>query len=148
MSPPVEDARPELLVRFLNPVLRPVLASPLGRLIGPFALLEFRGRRSGRSYRVPVGLHEVEGTLVVSTDAGWQRNFAGGLAATVRHRGRSRDMVGTLVTDPDIVARRLTAIIAGGTKPGTLGLKVADGHVLTAEDAEAVRRALVELRPA
>jgi hypothetical protein len=146
--PGVEDARPERLVRVLNPVLKPVLASPLGRLVGTFALLEFRGRRSGRAFRVPVGLHEVEGTLVVATEAGWRRNFDGGASAIVRHRGRTRAMVGTLVTDPEVVARGLNAILAGGVKPSTLGLQVPDGHVLTADDVRAVRRVLIELRPA
>jgi len=148
VSDGVEDARPERLVMILNPLLRPALASPLGRLIGPLALLEFRGRRSGRAYRVPVGLHEVDGTQVVLTDAAWQQNFAGGAACTVRHRGRTRSMQGTLVTDPDVVAARLASILASGTSPRSLGLKVADGHIVTADDVLAVRRALIELRPA
>jgi hypothetical protein len=136
------------MVVILNPLLRPLLSSPLGRLVKPFALLEFRGRRTGRQYRVPVGVHDVDGTLVVSTEAGWRRNFAGGAECTLRHRGRARSMHGTLVTDPEVVARRLAAILASGTRPGTLGLKVTKGHVFTADDVLAVRRELVELRPA
>jgi hypothetical protein len=85
---------------------------------------------------------------VVLTDAGWRHNFAGGAEVTVRHRGRSRSMIGTLVTDPEAVAERLAAILTSGTSPRSLGLKVADGHVPTADDVRAVHRVAVELRPA
>jgi len=57
-------------------------------------------------------------------------------------------MVGTLVDDPDVVADRLTALVAAGTSPRSLGLKIAEGHTLTPADVRAVDRALVELRPA
>ncbi len=55
------DARPPLiLVRVMNPIMRVVLRTVLGRLVRPFALLEFTGRRSGRRFLVPVGWHEID----------------------------------------------------------------------------------------
>jgi len=68
MSAVVRDVRPPLaVIRLLNPIMRFVLRTPLGRVVRPFALLEFSGRRSGRRYRVPVGWHEFNGEPVVLT---------------------------------------------------------------------------------
>jgi hypothetical protein len=54
----VRDGRPPaMLVRLLNPVARVVLRTPFGRIVKPVALLQFTGRRSGRRYVIPVGLH-------------------------------------------------------------------------------------------
>jgi hypothetical protein len=55
----VADARPPLaLIKIMNPVLRRLLPTPFGRVVRPFALLEFAGRRNGRRYKVPVGWYE------------------------------------------------------------------------------------------
>ena len=48
MTAVARDARPPLaLVRVINPTMRVVLRTPLGRLVRPVALLDFTGRRSG-----------------------------------------------------------------------------------------------------
>ncbi|MGW2255599.1 hypothetical protein ACWCXH_36355 [Kitasatospora sp. NPDC001660] len=52
------------------------------------ALLHFTGRRSGRPYTVPAGVHRLGNGLVVATGSGWRHNFAGGAAGELTWRGR------------------------------------------------------------
>ena len=138
------DARPPLmLVRLMNPAMRVLLRTPLGRLVRPFALVEFNGRRTGRRYRVPVGWHEIDGGHVVFTPAPWRLNFCYGIPVTVWFRGRRREFTGTLDDDPDAVAAALQAL---ADRRGTLrpiGVDIPHGHRITAADALAVDRALI-----
>jgi hypothetical protein len=56
--------------RTANPVLRTILRSPAHRLLsGSLALITVTGRRSGRTYTIPVG-YEQEGERVTVT-VGW-----------------------------------------------------------------------------
>jgi hypothetical protein len=148
MTAAVLDARPPTtVIRVLNPVMRTILRTPLGRLVRPFALLEFTGRRSGRRYLVPAGWHEVDGLAIVLSPAPWRANFAGGLPVTVHRRGRALAMTGTLVSDPSVVAVTLRSLLDRGAAPRELGLKMPPGHQVTAADVVAVDRAVIELRP-
>lgn len=138
------DARPPLLlVRILNPVMRIVLRTPFGRLVRPFALLEFDGRRSGRRYAVPVGWHDFDGGPVVCTPAPWRVNFRDGIPVTVRFRGHRRELTGTLDDDPDRVAAALQSLAdrRGSLRP--VGIEVSPGHRITAADVLALDRALI-----
>jgi hypothetical protein len=145
----VRDAPPPLvLVRPLNVLNRWFLRSPLARPLGGLALLEFRGRRSGRDHRVPVGWHVVQGVGVVLTPAPWRANFAGGLPVTVHHRGRAQQSVGTLDRDPGAVAAALNELLSGGTNPRLLGLVVPRGHELVDAEVVELDRALIRFTPA
>lgn len=147
MTAIVRDARlPLALIRVLNPIMRFALRTPLGRLVRPFALLEFSGRHSGRRYRVPVGWHESVDGPVVLTPALWRINFAGGLPTTAYYRGRRQEMTGTLVTDPAAVAAALRSMFANGSSPRSMGLDVPAGHTMTPSDVESVERAMIRLQ--
>ena len=146
MSPAVRDALPPKAVgRVLNPLVRALLCTRLARRIDGLALLTFTGRRSGHCYRVPVGWHEVQGAPVVFTPSTWRVNFTDGSALTVRHRGRARQMIGRLVTDPNDVARALNYVLEHGTSPRRVALNVATGHTLTPADVTSVGRAMIQL---
>jgi hypothetical protein len=148
MTAVVRDARPPTaMVRVLNPIMRVLLRTPLGRMIGPLALIEFAGRHSGQRYRVPLGWHEADGVAVVFTPAPWRTNFSPGALATVHHRGRAQQMIGTLITDPDEVAHALRSVLTNGTSPHLVGLNIPAGHSVTAADAAAVGRAMIQFRP-
>jgi hypothetical protein len=143
----VADARPPLaLIKIMNPVLRRLLPTPFGRVVRPFALLEFTGRRSGRRYRVPVGWYESGGKPVVVTPAPWRANFADGLTAQVHFRGRAAEAIGTLESDPATVAGALQAMADDGFSLRRVGLKVSPGHRLVADDIVAVDRAIIRFR--
>ncbi|MEA2901513.1 MAG: hypothetical protein QOH36_1400 [Actinomycetota bacterium] len=146
-TPTLRNAMPPpAVLAVLNPVMRVVLRSPLGRLMKPLALLEFTGRRSGLRYRVPAGWHQAVGAPVVLTPAPWRANFAGGAAVSVYHRGRKQAMTATLVTDPDVVASAVRAMLADGTPPRAIGLKIPAGHTVTAADVTSVDRAMIRFR--
>jgi hypothetical protein len=146
----VQDARPpQALVKLLNPVNRIVLRSPLARLVKPFALLEFTGRRTGRRYVIPVGWqHTASGEFVVVSPAAWRANFAGGLDVLVHYRGHTQRMIGTLDADADAVAGVIRDVIAGGKRPRDLGLDIPEGHTFTRDDAIAVDRKVIRFAPA
>ena len=143
------DARPPLaLVRVMNPVMRVVLRTPIGRLVRPFALLEFHGRRSGRRFRVPVGWHEIDTGPVVCTPARWRANFSGGLAVTVRTRGHRRELVGRLDDDPERVAAALRYLAERSGSLRRVGIDIPPGHQVGAADVVAVDRALIRFASA
>lgn len=146
MTAVVRDARPPIaLIRVLNPVMRMSLRTPLGWIVRPFALLEFRGRRSGKRVRVPVGWHHVDGDTVVFTPASWRNNFVGELPVTVRYRGRTHRLTGALVTDPEAVAATLRSL-SNGASLRKVGIAVPEGHAVTAADVRSVDRAMIRFR--
>ncbi len=79
--------------RIVNPVVRPVLRSPLHGLFSRgLMLLTFRGRRSGRSFTIPVQYAREGDTVIVypgrAAEKTWWRNLAGGAEVTLRIKGR------------------------------------------------------------
>ena len=78
---------PPVALKVMNAVMRPVLRSRLARRMNGVMLLEFRGRRTGREYRVPANFHLVDDVPMAFTDAPWRLNFAEGADVTVRYRG-------------------------------------------------------------
>jgi deazaflavin-dependent oxidoreductase (nitroreductase family) len=66
-----------------------------------FILLTVTGRKSGRSYTLPVTRHEQpDGTLVVSAAGGWRHNLQAGTDVRVTLEGRERTAHVTPVDDP------------------------------------------------
>ena len=120
--PSVEGAEPpEALARVVNPAIKVLLRSPLHR---PFSrhlmLLAFRGRKTGKTYEVVVGRHEVDGALLVptgTTGRRWRLNFRGGTTAEVTLGGIRRRGWGELIEEPDEVARIHQLLL------GRIGLK-------------------------
>jgi hypothetical protein len=143
----LEDNRPpDAVLRFVNPLLRAVVPSPAGRVFpGSVGVLRFTGRRSGRTLRIVAGLHEVDGALVVFTSRPWRLNFRGGRAVEVAQSGRRRRGTAELVEDPEQVADALRHVLAAGTSPRMLGLRLEQGHVVAAQDVRATGRTLVRL---
>src|ERR1700730_11497023 len=101
--PAVQDAPPsKKVLRFVNPVLRALLRSPLHRILDrkPIAIT-VTGRKTGRTYTLPVGRHESpDGTFVLSAGGNWRHNLPGGadIRATLEGRGGS----GTPVLEEDL----------------------------------------------
>ncbi len=144
MTSAVADRRPpDAMVRMLNPAMRLALRGRAGRALGGLAELELDGRRSARRLRIVVGWHELDSLPVVLTPATWRANFEGGRPATIWHRGRAEQWHGTLVTDPAAVAGLLNRLLASGASPGSIGLRIADGHQVDADDVVAVGRAAI-----
>ena len=144
----VQDARPpKAALRVVNPLIRFLLRTPVARSIRPLVVLDFRGRQTAQRRRVVVGWHIVDGKPVVLTPAGWRANFTDGRPATVHWRGRDLDCVGTLETNPEIVANVVNTLLRSGTSARSLALRVPAGHTVNATDITGTRRALVRFEP-
>ena len=149
VDPAVSDARPPaFVVRLTNLIMRPLLRTPVGRLVKPLALLEFAGRHSGTRRRVVVGWHLDGTTANVLTPAPWRKNFDNGHAATVYWCGHRSTVFGTLDTDPDRVAATVTALLHAGSTARSLALTVPAGHTLTRSDIILTNRAVIHFEPA
>ena len=61
-SPP-----PPWVLRTMNHLMRPLLASRLARRMPGVMLLEFQGRRTGRTIKVPVNMNLVDGVVMAFT---------------------------------------------------------------------------------
>lgn len=86
--------------RFVNPITRRVA----GRLPG-FAVLRYRGRKTGRSYRIPMNVfRRGDGYVFALTyggDVNWVKNVLAAGEAEMTTRGRDVRLVEPrLVTDP------------------------------------------------
>src|SRR6476661_4441986 len=126
--PAVEpNVPPKNVLRVLNPVMRVLLRSPAHRLAsGKFMLLILTGRRSGRTYTIPVGRFDEGGELVVYAAGAWRLNLRGGADVRVVVDGRERAGHATFEEDPEAVARQYQATVArlGYKKANMVGLKV------------------------
>jgi len=85
-----------------NPLMIRVLTSRGHRILSAgLCVIEYEGRRTGSTHRLPVGYHEVEGTVVVSTSIApertWWRNFRGGHPARLCIKGRWREVQGRVL---------------------------------------------------
>lgn len=92
-------------MRAVNKTLRFVLRTPLaGPLSNQFMVLNFKGRKTGRQFSIPVSAHHIDDGLYALANAGWKSNFRDGADAQVVHGGTTRTMRGELITDPAVVA--------------------------------------------
>lgn len=138
---------PPALMRVVNPLVRRMLRS---RRLGPrFArqgLLEYTGRRTGRTRCVPVCLHQIGADTVVFTGRPWRWNFAPAAPVTVTQHGRTRTGRAVLLdADPRQIGRAMRAALDHGATPFDLGLKVAAGYQPTAEDLATIARSMIRI---
>src|SRR4051812_24471614 len=91
------------MARFNRRVINPLAAQAAGAF-PPYAVLEHRGRRSGRLYRSPlVALPTRDGVLIALTfgsGSDWVRNVRAAGAARLRYAGRWRDLDRPVILGP------------------------------------------------
>ena len=111
-----QGARPRWLTimnRFVNPIVRGVLRSPLHPLLSRYLLLlTITGRTTGRTWTLPLQYAERNGIvwIVPGNPAGkrWWRNLTGGAPVTLKIRGMT--YIGT--------GEALTGAAANAARPG------------------------------
>jgi hypothetical protein len=97
------------------------------------------GRRSGRTIRVPVNFHLVDGVPTAFTDAPWRQNFAPGAPVTVTHRGVVYRTTGVLVPmAPEAMASAIRKSLDTGGSAQRMGIKTRRGHAPTAAELAAL----------
>lgn len=140
--PAIEDARPpKRLLKLVNPFMVALLRSRLHRLASKsFILLSVTGRRSGRSYTVPVTRHEQpDGSLVVSAAGSWRHNLQAGTDVRVTLEGRERTARVTPVQDADRAAE-VFAELLDRSSARDVGVKVNVDRSPTPEEIKPVLR--------
>ena len=117
-----------------------IIRSPLHAIMSSkYAIIEFKGRKSGRLYRTPVAYVRDGDRILMSTDSPWYRNVAGGAHVRMLVRGRTVEGIADTVTDADTSAailRQLVDAIPSYSRPA--GLAREDGRVSDSE----IRRAI------
>ncbi|MFF4361104.1 hypothetical protein [Streptomyces sp. NPDC001604] len=104
------------------------------------ALVHFTGRRSGRPYTVPAGVHRLDGALYLATSSPWRHNFTPAADGELTWQGRRTPARFRLVTDPGLTARgylELWQRYDRESGPRRLGITVADGPEPTLDDFRA-----------
>ncbi len=90
------------LLRFWNPVMRRLLASPLHWPLSRwFALLTYTGRKSGTSYTTPVSYVLEDDSVFLTSGDRWTVNLREPAPVRLRLRGRWRTGTGAVVADRD-----------------------------------------------
>jgi hypothetical protein len=138
-TPAVEPVTPPEIMKIMNRPVNALLGTGIMRKrVGDSIIsLEFTGKKSGKTYRLPVGQQELLGKHSVLTRRKWGLNFRGGADAKMRLGDGWHDAHGTLVDDADTVAH---AYVEGVKKvgwekaKGTLGLKINVGREPTFEE--------------
>ncbi len=89
--PAVEGIKPpEAIIKVGNPIFGWLLRSPLHGLVDEhLMLLRFRGRKTERSYELPVGRRTIDGRLGVLTHSPWRVNIPGGAPSRTPRRWRA-----------------------------------------------------------
>lgn len=90
------------LYAVINPIVKTILRSPFhGLLSKNIVLLEFKGRRSQKTFSTPISYHSVDGRLHCFTDRSyeWWRNLRSGDSVGLTLRGRRKPGRPTVLSD-------------------------------------------------
>lgn len=147
---------PEGVLRAVNPALKFLLRTPLaGPARKQLMVLNFKGRKSGKPYSIPVTAHHIDNTLYALGGATWTKNFRNGANAEVLYDGKTTAMRGDLIEDPAIVAElshRVAETYGVKQAQRMMGLGFRDDRIPTVEEfkeaAEREHLVAVKLTPA
>jgi hypothetical protein len=96
-----------------------LLHSPLhGMLSGNMMVVTYTGRRSGKTYHLPVSYLRVRETLLTISykRRTWWRNLRSGAPVTIRLQGKDINGRAEVIDDEEGVMEGLTAFIAGNPR--------------------------------
>jgi hypothetical protein len=128
-------------MRFVNPIIKLELRTPLARLL-PWGTLGFDGRRSGRRIEVVVRMYRLDGKPVSFSPNPWRANFTEPRHASLRWKGRLHEHEVVLVRDPSEVAAALNQLVDDGLWVPA-GIRVRGGGHFTVEDIASVNVAML-----
>ena len=152
-APPVTTGGPpawmQPLIKAANPLIVGLLRSPLHPLLSSRILvLSFRGRNTGRRFRIPVSYDRQGATVSVYTRHAWWKNLRGGVPVEVVLRGHTLAARAEAVTDPAEVTAAVTAFIAahGPAQAWQIAVALAPDRVPTPAGLAAAAQGLVLVR--
>lgn len=101
-SPALKGTPLGTLLRFLNPIVRFLLASPLHWPLSRwFLLVSWTGAKSGRVHSTPVSYVRDDDQLIVTTGDRWPRFAVGNPTFRVRYRGGWNPAIAVIISDPE-----------------------------------------------
>jgi deazaflavin-dependent oxidoreductase (nitroreductase family) len=96
---------------WFNPLMIWLIRSPFHRLLSKnFMTLDFKGRKSGKSYRVPVN-YTRQGELLITysyRERTWWRNLRGGALVVLRLEGKDIQAASRVIENDAEVANALS----------------------------------------
>lgn len=85
---------------WFNKIMKFVLRTPLHRFVSDkIMLITFTGRKSGKSYTIPVSYTQHDQSVMMFTNMGWLKNLVDNTPVTLILRGRQRKATTDLITD-------------------------------------------------
>lgn len=98
----------------LNRIMRTVLATPLlhRAVSGRVMTIDVVGRKSGRTYRIPVGYVAADGALLIGTAGRWRHNLHPGQTVNAIVARKSRTVTADVITDEPTCALLYRQILA------------------------------------
>ncbi len=114
------------LLRLMNPVMRVLIRTGVGSLSREMMVINWTGRRSGRSLRTPVSRFDgTDGLVFTTTPSGFRHNFSEGWPAQLQLGRQLVAVEGHMISDPGAVADRMFAILDDiGLKRGARNLGI------------------------
>lgn len=98
--------------KFINAFISLLLRSPFSGSIGNvLMLLEFKGRKSGKLYSLPVGYIRQGETVTTFTDRNWWKNLRDRAPVTLYIKGKRLQGTAEAIREPIQVAEGLSAMV-------------------------------------
>jgi F420H(2)-dependent quinone reductase len=97
------------LMGFPKFILRLPFQTPMSRRL---LLLSYMGRKTGRSYTIPVSYVEKGDDLLIPGGGTWKTNLENGAPVQIRFLGKERSAIPEVIRDPDKVEELVTFMIA------------------------------------
>lgn len=112
---------PDVVYKLLNPTFKLLLRSPLHALMSKHLMvLRFKGRKSGKTYSIPVGYVQQGNTLLVATQSRWQVNLHGGAPVEVRLHGKRRVGRSEVIRDLEGLREQFRTLLAHSPQLGQI----------------------------
>jgi hypothetical protein len=104
---------PRWMFRFMNPILKVLLRSPLHRPVSGFIMLiTYVGRATGRQHTIPVGyFHWDENELMSTSAANWWKNVRDGRPVMLLVRGQRLQAVPTVIEEREAVIQTVEEFV-------------------------------------
>jgi len=138
------------VLHLFNPFVAALLRSPLHGLVSSrLMLLTYTGRKSGRTYTIPVGYTRLGGDLLVFTYYAWWRNLRGGGSVTLGLQGRTMIARAEVIEAPAHVVAEVERLIAtlGAREAYTrVGIKLATTPLPTRDELARALAGIVVVR--
>lgn len=134
---------------FVTKIMKLMLRSPVHGMVSKTALLiTFTGRKSGKTYTIPVDYSQAGDLVTIFTHAKWWKNLRNGAPVTLRIRGRElQGRAEPVVEDKQAVAAGLIAHLRKVPSDARYYSVTFDDHKNPrVEEAEAAAKSVVMVR--